>query len=433
MEPAEDKRKGYPDDRGGRTADSDDHRYDCGDYAGDRDGHRVDRDDSPSDRDKRDAASNAGPPDDREKYGAAANDDPPDDREKYGAASNDDLPDDRERRDARSNDDPPDDDAGVPAGEPSIYTPETPVSRDRFLSLSREYLSILKKSLLEFRARKAKGLSYIHAYSRIVDAIVGVLYQRALQESGLDVDEPELAVIALGGYGRGELAPYSDVDILVLCKRKTPVVKQIAGSFIQLMWDVGFELGHSVQSLVESESVFFKHMDARTALFESRWICGSQTVAREAERRIKKWRRQDRRAFLVRKIRDATKRHEKYGNSYQLIEPNVKLSPGGLRDYQTLVWLGMVSDRDTGLAALRRRGLLLQGETESLENAYAFLLGVRVELHIISKSKQDQLTVHTQNLITERLGYRDKGGHLAVELLMKDYYDHTRTIARITR
>jgi [protein-PII] uridylyltransferase len=325
-----------------------------------------------------------------------------------------------------------------PAGSPSatgssLYTHETPVSRDRFLSLSREYLAILKKSLLEFRSKQTKGLSYIRAYSRIVDAIVGVLYQRAVQENGLENDEPELAVIALGGYGRVELAPYSDVDILVLCKRKTPMVKQIAGSFIQLMWDVGFELGHSVQSLVESESVFFKHMDARTALFESRWICGSKAVAREAERQISKWRRRDRRAFLVRKICDATVRHEKYGNSYQLIEPNVKLSPGGLRDFQTLVWLGMVSDGDKGLPALRRRGLLLQGETEALEKAYAFLLSVRVELHICSKSKQDQLTVRMQKLITERLGYRDKGGHLAVELLMKDYYDHTRTIAQVTR
>ncbi|UCH84992.1 MAG: HD domain-containing protein [Candidatus Latescibacterota bacterium] len=135
----------------------------------------------------------------------------------------------------------------------------------------------------------------------------------------------------------------------------------------------------------------------------------------------------------MRKIRDATTRHQKYGNSYQLVEPNVKLSPGGLRDFQTLVWLGMVSNGDTGLAALRRRRLLLQGETEALERAYNFLLSVRVELHICSRSKQDQLTVRTQKLITDRLGYRDKGGHLAVELLMKDYYDHTRTIARITR
>jgi [protein-PII] uridylyltransferase len=327
----------------------------------------------------------------------------------------------------------PDHDGIFPAGEPSLYTQEAPVSRDRFLTLSREYLSILKRSLLEFRSKETRGQSYIRAYSRIVDAIVGVLFQRAVQECEQANGDPDLAVIALGGYGRGELAPYSDVDILVLCKRKTRANKQIAGSFIQLMWDVGFELGHSVQSLVESESVFFKHMDARTALFESRWICGSKMIAREAERRISIWRRRDRKAFLVRKIRDATARHEKYGNSYQLIEPNVKLSPGGLRDFQTLVWLGMVSDGDTGLAALRRRGLLLQGETEALERAHDFLLSVRVELHICSKSKQDQLTVGMQKSITDRLGYRDKGGHLAVELLMKDYYNHSRTIARITR
>ncbi|UCG51084.1 MAG: [protein-PII] uridylyltransferase [Candidatus Latescibacterota bacterium] len=318
-------------------------------------------------------------------------------------------------------------------GESFLYTYEAPVSRERFLSLSREYLSILKKSLVEFRGEATKGKSYVQAYSRIVDAIVGVLFQRAIQEHGLPNDEPGLAVIGLGGYGRGELAPYSDVDILVLCKRKTRDVKRIAESFIQLMWDVGFELGHSVQSLVESESAFFKHMDARTALSESRWICGSESIAREAERRIWKWRQRDRRAFLKRKIRDATVRHEKYGDSYQLIEPNVKLSPGGLRDFHTLVWLGMVAAEDKGLPALREKGLLLQGEVEALERAYDFILKVRVELHICSKSKQDQLTVRMQRRITERLGYRDKGGHLAVELFMKDYYDHSRTIYLITR
>ncbi|UCH84991.1 MAG: nucleotidyltransferase domain-containing protein [Candidatus Latescibacterota bacterium] len=140
--------------------------------------------------------------------------------------------------------------AEFPAGEASLYTSEAPVSRDRFLSLSREYLSILKKSLVEFRSAETRGQSYVRAYSRIVDAIVGVLFQRAVQENGPLDSEPEIAVIALGGYGRGELAPYSDVDILVLCKRKTKANKKIAGTFIQLMWDVGFELGHSVQSLV---------------------------------------------------------------------------------------------------------------------------------------------------------------------------------------
>ena len=236
----------------------------------------------------------------------------------------------------------------------SLYDVDAPVSRERFLALSRNYLAILKKNLLKLRTEGATGTSYVHAYSHIVDAIVGVLFQRAAQEHAADPRDVDIAVIGMGGYGRAELAPYSDVDILVLCKRKTRLIKQITESFVQLMWDIGFELGHTVQSLVESESTLSRHMDSRTALFESRLICGTEAIWREAERQKARMMRSDRKAFVIQKIRDATTRHEKYGNSYQLIEPNVKVSPGGLRDFQTLVWLGMVVSGGRGLAALPR-------------------------------------------------------------------------------
>ncbi|MBP2681603.1 MAG: uridylyltransferase, partial [Candidatus Krumholzibacteriota bacterium] len=314
-----------------------------------------------------------------------------------------------------------------------LYEDGKPIGRERFLSLSRNYIDLLKKDLVALRAKEAAGRSYVRAYTGIVDAIVGLLFQRALQEHDASPEKVDIAIIGMGGYGRTELSPYSDVDILVLCRRKTQLVKRIAESFIQLMWDVGFEIGHSVQSLVESEGALARHMDARTALFESRYVTGSEAVAREARRQRARFMRKDRQAFVERKIEDAERRHEKYGKSYQLIEPNVKLSPGGMRDFQTLVWLGLVFGGESGLAALRDKGLLLAGEGEALEEAYEFLLTVRVELHVCSESKQDQLTIRMQRAITDRLGYRDRGPHLAVELFMKDYYTHTRTIYRITR
>jgi [protein-PII] uridylyltransferase len=317
---------------------------------------------------------------------------------------------------------------GVP-----LYEKGAPVDRGRFLSLSRAYIEVLKKNLQTARGELCGGRSYVRAYTSIVDAIVGVVFQRALQEHGADLRKVEIAVIGMGGYGRAELTPHSDVDILVLCRRKTILDKKIAETFIRLMWDVGFEIGHTVQSIVESEAVVVRHMDARTALFESRRVCGSEAVAREAERQRAGLLRRDRAAFVERKIHDALSRHEKYGWSYQLIEPNVKQSPGGLRDFQTLVWLGMVLGDDGGLASLRRRGLLFPGERDALEEAYEFLLKVRVELHVHAQSKQDQLTVRAQRALTDRLGYHDRGGHLAVELFMKDYYDRTRTIYRIAK
>jgi len=306
------------------------------------------------------------------------------------------------------------------------------LTRDRFLELSRGYLALLKKNLIDLRTRGTNGRAFVRSYSDMVDVLVGLLFQRALEEQARAGHKIEIAVIGMGGYGRRELAPYSDVDILVLCKRKTPTVKKVAAAFVQLMWDVGFELGHSVQSLVENESAFMRHMDARTALFESRWICGSRAIAAEVMNQIKRMRRKDREGFLARKVKDATDRHEKNSNSYQLIEPSVKVSPGGLRDYQTLVWLGMVLGEESSFGALRRRGLLLSGEESALREAYDFLLRVRVELHVQTESKQDQLTVRYQKLIARELGYKDRGDHLAVELFMRDYYNHTRTIFRVT-
>lgn len=316
--------------------------------------------------------------------------------------------------------------------DPGFFDEDTLTSREKFLQLSRDYLSLLKKGLADYRSKRTEGRAFVRDYSRIVDSVVAVLFHRAMQENGVVPSKNDIAVIALGGYGRSELAPFSDVDILILCKRKTALAKNVASTFVRLMWDIGFELGHAVESLIESESTLARHMDARTALFESRWVCGSRRIASEVERQIRRMRKKDREAFLLRKIKDAVTRHKKHSNSYQLIEPNVKLSPGGLRDYQTLVWLGMVLEGRTGLSALRKKGLLLAGEASVLEASYDFLLRVRVELHLATESKQDQLTVRMQKAVAERLGYGAKRGHLGVELFMKDYYTRTRTIFAIT-
>jgi len=299
--------------------------------------------------------------------------------------------------------------------------------------LCRGYLERLTAGLVEIHATPGTGgVRFVRSYSKVVDAVVGMVFFRALEENFISPDQSGIAVIAMGGYGRAELAPHSDVDILLLCKRRTRQVKQAATTFIQLMWDVGFELGHSVESLVESESALSRHPDTKTALLESRWICGSPRIRGAIEGQISRIRRKDRQAFLKRKIKDALVRHKKYDNSYQLVEPNVKMSPGGLRDYHTLAWLGMVSSKDRGLSALAKKRLLLPGEKRALERAYNFLLRVRVELHREAGSKQDQLTIRMQKLVSERLGYGETGEHLGVEMFMKDYYTHTRTIFRIT-
>lgn len=305
-------------------------------------------------------------------------------------------------------------------------------SREEFIAEIKAQHRLLVTPIVESRTPKTTGREFVAAFSRVVDTVTGLLFQRAAQECGVVPERAGLAVIATGGYGRSELAPFSDVDLLIVCREKTPEVDAVAGSFVRYMWDVGFELGSMVESLVESKAALERHMDTKTALIESRWVCGSKPVARAIERQISRSRREEREEYLRRKIHDALLRHEKYGHSFQLIEPNVKASPGGMRDFQTLVWLGQVAALSRGLRTLRRKGLLLSGEQSELEAAYDFLQRVRVELHLTTRSKQDQLTVAMQRKLAPALGYKRRGDHLDVESLMRDYYHHTRAIFRIT-
>jgi [protein-PII] uridylyltransferase len=316
---------------------------------------------------------------------------------------------------------------------PSPITPEAAASREQFVAEARSYVSLLTRPLIEMRTPATGGREFAIKYTRMVDTIVALLFQRAVDEHHLALDEVDIAVVALGGYGRSEMAPFSDVDLFITCGRKTPLVEAVTSTFIRYMWDIGFELGHAVESLIEADDAITRDMDMKTSLIESRWVCGSRRVARALEKRIGRLRRSDREEFLRRKISDALVRHEKFGRSYQLIEPDVKFSPGGLRDYQTLVWLGSVGRLPHGLAALRRKGLLLSGERRELEEAHDFLLRVRAEMHVATKSKQDVLVVAAQQDVAKSLGYKNRGDHLAVEFFMREYYRHTRTIYRITR
>jgi len=322
--------------------------------------------------------------------------------------------------------------AGSASALPAVMTPEALASREHLVAETRAYFALLTRPIIDGRTPQTRGLEFVASYTRMVDTIVGLLFQHAAEENGLTVDETDVAVVALGGYGRAELAPFSDVDILITCGRKTKIVEAVASSFIRLMWDCGFELGHAVESVVEADTALTRDMDTKTALIESRWVCGSRRVARALDKKIGRVRRNEREEFLRRKTADVIERYEKFGNSFQLIEPNVKSSPGGLRDYQTLVWLGSVGRTEQGLKALRQKGLLLRGERRELEAAYDFLTRVRVELHLSTKSKQDSLIVAAQQGVADALGYRKRGDHLAVEFFMREYYRHSRAIYRIT-
>lgn len=240
------------------------------------------------------------------------------------------------------------------------------------------------------------------------------------------------ALVAIGGFGRGELSPKSDVDLLFLWGRKSgQEANAFAGYLVRLMWDAGLKLGHSVRTVAELRRALKRDTDLKTALLDGRWICGDEALKVELVGIKSRIREEDSGKLLVEKIEETRRRWKKYGWSYHLVEPNVKESPGGLRDFQTIRWVGMVLPWEGTLRGLYRLAIIDRDEIGSIKRAFDFLVRARNELNFLTGSSSNVLTVEMQRRVASGLGYKDKGDLLAVERFMRDYYSNTMSIYRV--
>ena len=248
---------------------------------------------------------------------------------------------------------------------------------------------------------------------------------------------PALALLAIGGYGRGELNPYSDVDILFLhdfgADEVSTETNELITQVLYALWDIGFKVGHSTRSIREACEHANRDNVGKTALVESRHLAGPQALFEEFRRRFEEacirgqeanylaWRREDQRA-----------RHAKYGPTVFLQEPNIKSSPGGLRDFHNLLWSLYFKEGVRTLPELSGQRLLNESERRTLERAYDFLLRVRTDLHYITRRPTDSLTLYFQGQIADRFQYPQKNTLRRSEAFMRDYYHHARAILLIT-
>jgi [protein-PII] uridylyltransferase len=302
---------------------------------------------------------------------------------------------------------------------------------DWITSFAGEVRDVYKASLknLEKHHRAgASGVEIARACSANVELVVRHLHDSLKRWMG-----PKLrrvpAVIALGSFGRRELSPRSDVDLLFLWDKKpAPAGTAFAGYLVRMLWDSGLELAHSVRTLAELRRSLAKDTDLKTAILDSHWICGDESV-KEALSAVKhEIRERDGGELLRAKLEETIRRWEKHGGSYHLIEPNVKESPGGLRDHQMIRWVGMVLPWDGTLEGLYRLAIIDRREIRDIERSFDFLLRTRNELHFIMGTNWNILTLDLQRTAAKGLGYRDAGGLLAVERFMRDYYSMTRSI-----
>jgi [protein-PII] uridylyltransferase len=291
------------------------------------------------------------------------------------------------------------------------------------------------------RARHEFGLGgkeIAHGRSHLVDAVVAQGCRMVADDLGPGArqDLAASAVIALGGYGRQELAPSSDIDLLFLHPgRMNRVAEEFVGRVLPLLWDVGLKLGHSVRSVAECVDLAGADLHVRNAAAEARLLLGSNELFQELQRDLlaKVFRnpRSNRRFFKAMRA-EFLERREKHGPIVGMLEPHVKEGAGGLRDLHTVTWVALARYGVRGVDGLLSAGLIAASDYGRMLRAYDFLLRVRNEAHFRTGRASDVLALEMQPPLARRLGYSDQGSAAASEIFMRDFYFRSQEIQRFT-
>ncbi len=243
-----------------------------------------------------------------------------------------------------------------------------------------------------------------------------------------------MTLIAVGGYGRGEMAPFSDIDIAFLTPwKQTAWSEQVIESMLYTLWDLGMKIGHSSRSLDEMVRMAKGDLTIRTAMLECRYVWGDEALYDEASARFQRDVVADTaRTYVTEKLAERDARHKKMGDSRYVVEPNLKEGKGGLRDLHTLFWIGKYMHRVNDTAELVERGLLTLDELRQFQKAENFLWAVRCHLHTISGRAEERLTFDVQREIAARMRYRDTPGRSAVERFMQHYFLIAKQVGDLT-
>ena len=272
-----------------------------------------------------------------------------------------------------------------------------------------------------------RGTEIVEEYSRLADNVIQRIYQASIQGGILSKEMP-LAILAVGGYGRVALNPHSDIDVMLVydnSKLSTSQIEPFANQLIAMLWDVGFDVGHSCRSIKECIKATYQDLFSKTSMIEARYITGAKTVHQQFQNQTSKhfYKRQINK-FIAQTIREWNERHQSYGSTIYLQEPNIKESVGGLRDFHTAIWVAAVRYGIKELADLAKRKIVPSQVAEACEASLDFLWRLRNELHYVTKRRSDQLAFEVQHTMAKNLGYTDEGNVLAEEAMMRDYYLH---------
>jgi [protein-PII] uridylyltransferase len=286
--------------------------------------------------------------------------------------------------------------------------------------------------------RDGSGALCARRISALQDGIISELFHYALTHA-FPQDQRStreaMCVVAVGGYGRGTLAPGSDIDLLfVLPTQQTGWAQKIAEFVLYALWDMGLKVGHATRTIDECIRLSRSDITIRTAILEARFICGDETLFATLENRfdheVVKGTATE---FIEAKLAERDERHRKAGDTRYLVEPNIKEGKGGLRDLHTLFWIAKYFYRVKDVDDLMRHGVLSRRELKVFEKAEDFLWAVRCHLHFLTGKADERLSFDIQRDIAEALGYHDHPGLSAVERFMKHYFLVAKDVGDLTR
>ncbi len=304
------------------------------------------------------------------------------------------------------------------------------------LDFLRESLTSGLESLKLMHDGGASGLVSVQAHAHLMDGILQALFRLAAGDAAEGGLAPSpVVLVALGGYGRGELHPSSDIDLMVIHDGEvTPYVQRLTQEILYTLWDLGLLVGHSLRSLTDCVAIARTDFPSRTSMQEARYLAGSRRLFNRFRRVLREnVYRRDFAQFLETTLAERDQRYRKYGGSPYIREPNIKESAGGLRDMHTAMWLGATKFGARTLRELTEKGVISEREQRLADEALTFLWRVRNELHFLAGHKNDVLTRDIQPQIAKRFGYESDETSLGVEKFMRDYYLHARAIHRVSR
>lgn len=289
-----------------------------------------------------------------------------------------------------------------------------------------------------FETEHGRGDHCVHENCYLVDQLILTLFDYTVTHvypARVKTMGEHLAVCAVGGYGRRELSPQSDIDLLFLLPYKTtPYSENVVEFMLYMLWDLGLKVGHATRSVQECMRQAKADITIRTAMLESRYLCGERRLWDEFHKRY----RDEIVAgtgmhFVEQKLAERDERHERLGDSRYVLEPNVKEDKGGLRDLHTLYWIAKYLYGVSDIRQLAGMDVLTDQAATSFIKAQTFLWSVRCALHYLSGRPEDRLTFDMQAAVADALGYTDRAGARGVERFMKHYFLVAKDVGDLTR